>query len=230
MINIMKYILIVMIVILLLMSILALTTIHWHLIELGLTFSFTPKGIDTYISAFGQYKYLFSGTIATCSVYFGLLGLKLSKDANLDKIKKDDFNEWKMILQVSSAEINKDDPLMINKIIKIRRQLFNDLHKLDFNIQNIDQLTAIFNDHIKELVGNFELNNNRWLGMGGIYKNDQHSYSYDSFQFIFFGMIEEHYENIGNDLKNLYIENLPADRHIDNDLYQTAMINYRPIQ
>lgn len=219
-----------MIVILLLMSILALTTIHWHLIELGLTFSFTPKGIDTYISAFGQYKYLFSGTIATCSVYFGLLGLKLSKDANLDKIKKDDFNEWKMILQVSSAEINKDDPLMINKIIKIRRQLFNDLHKLDFNIQNIDQLTAIFNDHIKELVGNFELNNNRWLGMGGIYKNDQHSYSYDSFQFIFFGMIEEHYENIGNDLKNLYIENLPADRHIDNDLYQTAMINYRPIQ
>lgn len=219
--------LIVIISILVIMSIIALIIIHWKLMQYDFTFS--PDGLEYYLTAFGQYKALFTGTIATCAAYFGLLRVKVSEDANREKIKKDIFSEWKMVVQVRSAEVERNDQLMIREIIRIRRQLFKDLFDLNFNIQNISELTEIFDSRIKELVNFFETQNNKHIGMGGAYPNDQYSYSYDAFRFIFFGMIEGWYDNLETDLKAMYIDNLPADRMINQGLFQTAQANYRPI-
>jgi len=214
--------------ILLVLSLVAFVLIHWNLADYSISLS--PDGMEIYLTALGQYKALFTGTIATCAAYFGLLRVKVSEDANREKVKQDIFSEWKLVVQVRSAEVERNDLFMIREIIRLRRPLFNRLYELDFNVQNNAQLTDIFNEHISNMVNFFETQNNKHIGMGGAYPNDQYSYSYDSFRFIFFGMIEAWYDNLENDLRTLYINNLPADRHIDKALYKPALSNYRPIQ
>ena len=86
-------------------------------------------------------------------------------------------------------------------------------------------MTKVFNENISDLVGFFENTNKRQQDLGGIYRNDRHSYSFDSFRFVFFGMLDSWYEKLIEDLENLYIENLPEGRMISEGHYQTALQN-----
>ena len=43
--------------------------------------------------------------------------------------------------------------------------------------------------------------------MGGAYRDVDHSYSYDTFRFIFWGMIDQGYDDLESDLKELYLKN-----------------------
>jgi len=76
--------LLTIIFILTVMSSLALIAIHWTLSKNS--FSFTPTGLNNYLSAVGEYESLFTGTIATVAAYFGLLRLKATTDATLQKV------------------------------------------------------------------------------------------------------------------------------------------------
>ncbi|WP_109831117.1 hypothetical protein [Reichenbachiella versicolor] len=204
------------------MSLVALVAIHWQLLELE--FSFTPSGINNYLSSYATYKALFTGTIATCAAYFGLLRVKVSEDANREKIKQDYFNEWKITFQVRSSEVERKDGRMIGELTKVRRALFNDLYSLKFNIQNKEELTKVFDKHIKPLVDFFETQNDRHVNLGGVYPDDQYSYSFDSFRFIFMGMTENYYDNIVQDLKELYLSGLNENRNIDAQMYNSAVL------
>ena len=216
-------IIITIISILCVMSLLALISIHGKVFELSLEFS--PKGIDTYLSSFLPYKYLFTLTIATCSAYFGFLRVKATLDSNVEKIKQDRFSEWKTIVQIRCNEIALLDPKMTREIIRARRSIFNFLYDKNFNIQNIAELTEVFNQNISESVGFFETTNARHNKLGGIYRNNRHSYSFDSFRFIFYGMLENWYDEMIDDLENLYVANLPNGRMIGEGLYQSAVQN-----
>jgi hypothetical protein len=202
------------------MSILALISIHGKLADFDLTFS--PTGIDNYLSSFANYKYLFTGTIATCSAYFGLLRVKATLDSNLDKIKQDRFGEWKTIVQLRCSEIEALEPKMTREIIKIRRPIYNYLYDKNFEIKNINELTELFNANISNLVGFFENTNKKQLQIG-IYRNNQHSYSFDSFRFVFYGMLDSWYDEMIDDLETLYIANLPNGRMINEGHYLTAL-------
>lgn len=68
----------------------------------------------------------------------------------------------------------------------------------------------------------FENINLRQQQLGGIYQNDQHTYSFNSFLFIFFGMIDGYYDNILDDLEAPYIANLKDGRMINDCWYHTA--------
>lgn len=94
------------------MSIIAFVTIHWTLSN-KYSFSFSPDGINTYLTAFGQYEALFTATVATIAAYFGLLRLKVATDANNDKLKQDRFSEWKTVLDIRFIEIEKYDPYIL---------------------------------------------------------------------------------------------------------------------
>ena len=219
--KIMNILMIIIITILLVMSSIALISIHGKLVDLP--FEFTPFGIDNYLSSFGFYKYLFTGTIATCSAYFGLLRVKATLDSNIEKIKQDRFSEWKTIVQLRCNEIEYIDPKMTREIIKVRRAMYNYLYDKDFKINSIEELTPLFNDNIANLVAFFEDTNKRQQKLGTVYQNDRHTYSFNSFRFIFFGMIEGYYDNIINDLENLYIANLREGRMINEGWYQTNL-------
>ncbi|MCG8750554.1 hypothetical protein [Tenacibaculum finnmarkense] len=202
------------------MSILALISIHGKLADFDSKFS--PSGIDNYLSSYANYKYLFTGTIATCSAYFGLLRVKATLDSNLEKIKQDRFSEWKTIVQIRCGEIESLDPKMTREIIKIRLSIYNFLYDKNFKIQNINELTEVFNAYVSSLVGFFENTNKRQQQLG-VYRNERHSYSFDSFRFVFYGMLDSCYEEMINDLEELYIQNLPNGRMIGEGHYQTAL-------
>ncbi|WP_125344669.1 hypothetical protein [Tenacibaculum singaporense] len=204
------------------MSILALISIHGKLADFELKLS--PSGIDNYLSFFGDYKYLFTGTIATCSAYFGLLRVKATLDSNIEKIRQDRFSEWKTIVQVRCNEIESLDPKMTREIIKIRLPIYNYLYDKNFEIKNIDELTEIFNANVSDLVGFFEDTNKRQQSLG-VYPSREYSYSFDSFRFIFYGMLDSWYEEMINDLEALYIQNLPDGRMINEEHYQVALRN-----
>lgn len=215
--------LIAIIIILLFMSFLALFVIHYNLSNLE--FSFSPVGIENYLSAFSKYKSLFAGTVATCTVYMGLLRVKATNDGNREKLKQDLFNEWKTVVQTRSNEIEKYDPFMIREIIRIRRGLFNSLYVINFKIEEKAQLKEIFEKYVKNLISFFENQNNKYIDLGGIYPNNEHSYSFDSFRFLFYGMIDYWYDDMERDLKELYNENLDSNRTISLNLYQAASNN-----
>lgn len=207
------------------MSTIALIAIHWNLS--GLNFDFSPTGIEMYLHSFGQFKALFTGTIAVCAAYFGLLRVKVSADANRDKVKQDYFNEWKTIIQVRAAEVDKNDKFMIREIVKIRHALFNDLYDVSFVIADKNKLTEIFNQHIKTRVRFFEEQNDRHIEMGAAYPDNNYSYSYDAFRFIFWGMIDSAYDDMEKDLKEIYLSNIDSNRNIDNANYRVALQNFR---
>lgn len=207
------------------MTLIALFAIHWNLSNLNL--SFTPQGIENYLNSFGQYKALFTGTVATCAAYFGLLRVKVSEDANREKIKQDYFNEWKIIFQIRSSEIERNDRLMMRELTKVRRALFNDLYSINFQIQSKEQLEIIFDKNIKALVDFFETHNNLHNELGGAYPDEKHSYSFDSFSFMFLGMIEESYSEIGDDLKELYLMGMNDQRIISQNEYKNALQHWK---
>ena len=221
--KILNIILIGIITILLVMSTIALVTIHMNLFTSN--FSFTSIGLENYLSSFATYKSLFTGTIATCAAYFGLIRVKATDDSNKAKIKQDEFIEWKTILQARAIEIEWIDPKMFREIIKIRKRMFDSLYVAEFEISDKEQLTTLFNENIKNLVDFFENTNLRHNKLGGIYQNDKTAYSYDSFRFLLHGMIYSYYDEIENDLHSLYLNNLSKNRTIDKGLFETAQRN-----
>lgn len=216
------------IVILITMSLLALFTIHWTLFD-KYSFSFSPDGINIYLNEFGQYKALFTATVATIAAYFGLHRLKVATDANSDKLKQDRFSEWKTVLDIRYIEIEKADPFMRREFTRVRYNLFRQLYDLNFSINNNTQLTQIFQTTFLDLARFFEEQNNRYIGMGGVYPNKTYSYSFNSFSFLVIGSVDNVYPEIVRDLQTLYLGALDPNRMIDVNMFQTAQQNYRPI-
>lgn len=213
------------IIILVIMSIIALITIHWTL-STKYSFLFSPDGINTYLTTFGQYKALFIATVTTIAAYFGLLRLKVATDANNDKLKQDRFSEWKTVLDIRFIEIEKNDPYMKREFVRVRYNLFKQLYDLKFSILNKEQLIQVFEINFKDLVSFFETQNNKHIDMGGAYPNNTYSYSFDSFRFLLLGCVDNGYADIIADLQTLYLSALPTDRFIDSGMYMEALANY----
>jgi hypothetical protein len=216
------------IIILIFMSVLALGTIHWFLYN-EYSFSFSPNGIDNYLASFGQYKALFTATVATIAAYFGLHRLKVATDANIDKLRQDRFSEWKTILDIRLIEIEKVDPYMRKEFTRVRYNLFLKLYAVNFSIKDNSQLTEIFQSIFQDLTRLFEEQNNKQIGMGGIYSTNKYSYSFDSFQFLFLGSLDGNYPEIQRDLHTLYLAALDPNRYIDNNEFRIAELKYKPI-
>lgn len=210
------------------MSFVALIAIHWTLCD-KYSFSLSPTGINNYLTALGQYKALFTATVATIAAYFGLHRLNAANVANSDKLKQDRFSEWKTVLDIRFIEIEKTDPYMRREFTRVRYNLFRQLYDLNFSISNNAQLTQIFQSTFQDLVRFFEEQNNRHIGMGGVYLNNNFSYSLDSFRFLLLGSIDANYPEISQDLRTLYLATLDPNRIIDSNMFMAAQQNYRPI-
>lgn len=214
--------------ILMLMSVLAITAIHVHFFNTSkYSFSFTPTGFDTYLLSYSEYKALFTGTIAVIAAYIGLHRVKATTDANMEKVKQDKFNEWKTVLDVRIIEVEKENPYMKREFIRVRSNYYEQLFHIDFKIQTKEELNQIFNSTFRDLVLFFEQQNNKHIEMGEVYPNNQYSYSFDSFRFLFLGCIYDYYDNIEKDLEELYLKMLPKDRSIDEETYKAALSRYR---
>lgn len=228
--RILNTLIVIIIFILLLMSSLTIIFIHWKFFNSSAYhFSFTPTGINTYLTAFGEYKALFTGTVATCAAYFGLHRLNAATQANMDKLKQDRFLEWKTVQEYRAIEIEKVDPYLKKEFVRVRYQFFQQLYNLNFHINDKEELTALFNTIFKDLVLSFEDMNNKHIGMGGVYPSSNFAYSFDSFRYLVIGSADTVYPEFIKDLQELYVNELRPDRTIDQAMYKSAAANYRPI-
>jgi hypothetical protein len=91
-------------------------------------------------------------------------------------------------------------------------------------------LRKVFQSTFQGLSRFFEEQNNKFVGMGGVYPNLTYSYSFDSFQFLFLGVVDTIYPEIVRDLQAVYIATLNPNRLIDANMFRAAQQNYRPIQ
>ena len=215
---------IIIICILGLTSIVALVAIHWELSKFN--FSFSTKGINTYLSAYGEYKALFTGTVSTIVAYFGLHRLNAATEANVLKLKQDRFSEWKAVIDIRFIEIERKDPFMKREFIRLRLNFFEELYKLDFNIRNKEQLEYIFKKIFEGQVSFFEEQNEKYIHLGGFYPNNSYSYSLDSFRFLFLATLNDIYPDIVKDLLALYLQQLSSMRIIDPEAYKRQLESY----
>lgn len=210
----MRYLNIILIVIIWILgvfSFIALLAIQWALLKQP--FLFTPEGLQNYISGFGTYKELFGATALIMATYFGLHRLNAATEANELKIKSDRFSEWKISLDIRFAGIEKYDPYMKKEFIRLRFHFYEQLHVMNFTINNRDELQQVFNTHFEDLVDYFELMNIEYSSIS-VYPNEAFVFSFDSFRYLFHGCIDSIYPEYYNDLKGLYLSKLPADRVI----------------
>lgn len=211
--------------ILILMSVIALISVHLTLSESA--FSFTPDGFNSYLKALGQYGSLFAGTISVVVAYFGLLRLNAATEANKDKRKQDYFAEWKLVLEIRSLEIKDRDPRMVREFTRLRYSLYEELYSKHFEIKNKIELQSVFNGIFGDgIIKFFESMNETRLGMGDVYPSSTYSYSLDSFRFLFLGCLKSYYDELENDLQKLYLEEMDPNRIIDKNLYQSALDNF----
>lgn len=213
-----EVVLILSMVFLWVMSGLALLTTKWTLIK-DYEFSFSPKGLSTYISAFGNYGALFTGSVAVTVAYFGLGRLNAAIEANKLKEKYDRFAEWRTVLDVRMIEVDKRDPKMKGVFAKVRFNLFSVLYELKFDISNkheLEKAFSLFREHTSQM----ELFNNRYTAMRGCYPSTTYTYAFDSFRFLLLTSADIVYDDAAKDLLLMYCESLPSDRIIDANNYE----------
>jgi hypothetical protein len=204
-------------------SLLVLILIHWTFSKYDC--SITASGLKTYLSGYGAYKELFSGTIATIAVYFGLLRLKAAVDANILKFKNDEFAEWKLALEARITDLQSESKIK-RVFIENRKEFFNRLFKLNFKISNKDELEKVF-EPFASLINFIEETTEKYMQMGGVYLDNKYSYSSQDFIFLFFGGLSSdgQYSGIVDDLQELYVKNLKSDRRINANEFEISTHN-----
>lgn len=175
-------------------------------------FSFTPNGIEAYLNKYGKYGGLFTLAIASAAAFSGLRSLGESIRANQDRLKQDRFTEWKNAVSIRIKEI-EDETLIIRLFAERRYHLFSVLYGYKFELLDKNQLVTLF-DIMRDMVPSFEKNSG-YYKFDGVYQNNEYSYYYSTFEFVFLGGLDKKYPGVENDLKALYLGCLPANRIID---------------
>lgn len=219
-----KWLFLGLVIILGIFSILAIVSIHWHLFS-KYHFEFSPIGINTYISSFEKYKALFAATGACFSIYFVVMGLLTNITSNMEKIKNDRFTEWKNILDIRLIETDINDPYLKKIFISNRHSLFLKLDELNYSVNNKSELIDIFNSYFRDSIAMLEKMNKNHMKYGGVYRDKNHSYSFNSFEFIFLGTLKNKYPGIQEDLNELFLNSIDINRTIDEPLYLSSINN-----
>lgn len=205
-------------------SVIALFAVHWTLAS-KYVFDLKPDSVNFYLSQLGNYKELFAGTIVVMGAYFGLHRLNAAIDANILKVKADRFAEWKTVLDARLPEAEKENPYMRREFIRVRFNLYEHLHELNFRIENREQLTQVFQRHFQDLARFFEDMNERHMHIAA-YPNNTYSYSFDSFRFLLVGCADHIYNGAVTDLQKLYVAQLDPARLIDARVFADAQNAY----
>lgn len=210
----------IIVTILITLSTLAIVAIHYIGYRQGLYLHIS--GIENYLDLYGKFSSLFAGAIATLSLLFALLRLKEAAITNREKLKQDQFNEWKLTLEIRAEEVADKNSILKREVIKERLKMYNILHDYGFKIDNKKQLTEVF-DVLKDRVATFESSHARTVQLGEIYPDDKTAYSLQDFIYVFFGGIDQYYNKAFEDLTELYLNNISKNRIINSSLYKSSL-------
>lgn len=212
----------VLIALLLLSAIFLLLTCYEFASSENYKFSFTSEGLNTCLIAIGRNKSLLLGTLTVSAAYLALNSLKVSSKIQFDRLKQDRFSEWKTVLELRNLSVDKADEILLREFTKSRYKFFTVLYRMDFEINNRDELYSIFNELFGHKISLFEYANKQCAIHRGIYPDESHSYAYDSFRFLFIGCLDSFYDELEKDLRLIYFQKMNSNRIIDPILHRKA--------
>ena len=205
-------IIIIFAIILLLFSLASFVIIQKELFSYS--FRFDTVGLNNYIFSFTTYKELYAATMTLIVSYFAILRLKAAEVANLEKVKQDRFSEWKIQLEIRILEVEKNNPYLKRQLTTIRYKFFNKLYEIKMSINSKEDIIKIFDDDFKKSLLFLEENNLNYKSQGGIYLNKKATFFYNDFFFVFCGSLDNFYDDLYKDLKEVYLTILKPDRII----------------
>lgn len=193
----------------------------------SMSYCWETNCIDYLLNTITEHQTLYAGTIATIVAFLGLLRLEAATEANKDKLRNDHFSEWKTCLEIISIKIEKEDSYMKNHFILIRQKLFPQLYNMNFKIKNLEELKLFFNANFKNVISDFESQNQIYIKRGGCYPSNDFAFAYDSFLALINWSINEKYESFIKDLRVLYMSSLDPKREIDNKKFPGENFIYK---
>lgn len=207
-------------IILLALSVFAIVLIQIDLAK-NYQFELSVSGITNYLLSFGKFKELFLGTIALVAGYVGV-------ESFLESFKENRYTDWVARSEIRYSEIASYDPQMKILLSHQRRTMFEYLEKENFTFKNKQSFKSFFDKFIAPKVSHMEERNIRYVDLGGCYPDNEFTYSYLNFQYVFAEMINlsNSYQDILTDLRTMYLDSMPKDRIIDKELYKTSIDNY----
>jgi hypothetical protein len=119
-------------------------------------------------------------------------------------------------------EVEEFEPFMGRQFVKLRLKLFEDLFRFDFQIKSKKDLFTVLDTHFSDEIAFLE-RNKMFNRVGGIYPNNEHAFAYQNFQFIFLGCLDDYYDGMEDDLKEIYLSMLPVGRIVNNEAYVQAV-------
>jgi hypothetical protein len=215
-----NYTIIIFAYILCIFSLLAFIFIHLEIFKNK--FQLDLNGLNYYFESLAKFKELFAGTITLIVAYYGIQRFQAAEIANKDKIKLDRFSDWKTITEIRMNEFKDVNKKFSREFSRIRYNFYNDLYSKNMSIKNKAELKLIYDKYFKNLTRFFEETTNDFIGMGGIYLNQEYTYFFDDFYFVFIGCLDNSYNEIYKDTKELYLSNLDAERIINTEMYYAA--------
>lgn len=216
-----NFIIIVFAYILCVLSLIAFIFIHIDLAKRS--FQFNLEGINNYFTALTEFKELFTGTITLIVAYYGIQRFQAAEDANKDRIKLDRYTDWKNITETRMNEIKERNPNFSRVFSRLRFNLYNDLYEKQMAIYDNTELKKIYDKYFQKSTAELEKTSSKYLSMGGIYPDKESAYFFDDFYIVFIDCLDSTYENIYDDIKSLYLQNMDGGRVIDVDNYYKAL-------
>jgi len=206
------------------------STITFVIIQIELfsyNFKIDSKGLNNYLSSFTEFKELFAGTIILIVAYFSILRLKAAEVANLEKVKQDRFTEWKNQLDIRILEVEKNNPFFKRQFTKIRYKLFENLYEFKMSINSKEELLKVTDNELRKSLRFLEEMNDININLGGVYPDKTFTYFFNDFYFVFIGSLDNYYDNLRDDLKEIYLNSLNNERFIDKNLYEFSRLKYK---
>lgn len=220
-----------------------LTSLQWLLLVLSgvaiiltllkgfsLSFDISSEGFQYYLEFFEPYSLLFGATfvVLTTNVAIERLGLLIESSRATYKIGN--RTAWIETANYFINEVSDNDSYMIKVFKRNILNIHDFLFEINYKFSSKDDLKKFFDQFIMNNVGFFEQLNQRHIGMGGIYRDEDYTYSYESLRYIFVNItkIEESYQSVENDLKELFItevKNQP-NRLVNRETFRHANERY----
>lgn len=196
----------------------------------------SPQGFKTYLSLYNPFQVLFGSlfVVITADLAIERLGLMSESNKNaalasLNSFKASSRTTWIQTVKEFYSEIRSKDPRICKEITRKSIEIHDYLFAIDYKISDEETLEDFFDRFFSDGVSGFEQMNTVMLNVG-FYSDKNQSYSFDSFRYIFFVMInaDESYNGIAKDLEAIYkkmVQEFNSDL-INADLYEAGIEQY----
>lgn len=212
-------------------SISAFTIIITFIEGLSYAVDFSANGIQFYLDSYQPFSLLYGATFVILTTNLAINRFGLLIDSNRATLKIGNRNLWIETIYYFLEEVKDKDPYMIKVFKRNILGIHDDLFDMDYKIEAKSNLESFFSKYFKDQIHDLEQQNNLHINLGGVYRDEDYSYSYDNFRYIFANMvkIKDSYTDAMNDLKEMYqaeVKSLPGYR-VDKEGFRTANEHYQ---